>query len=253
MNVPFITLADAVPLDLPWLEQLSWVANVMLAVAALMALWQVRAAIKQAKCALEQNQIALEQLKLTASQLEVSRADIILRSRRESIAVALEQCKRFAELIIPHFDKLSGELTAKNYPYKAATNIDQDFPFIPQEVDPVGAQIWMNDKDLRTRIVHALNELESFAMYFASDLADECVAFTPTAQSFCTNCEYFRLFIGVFRRPENVRLYQNLVKLYGIWKPRLERTVLEEQGRILESKRQKLPADKKGTPLGTVF
>ena len=250
MSATNLFFADAILKDVHLLEQMSWVANIVLAVAALVALWQIFAVIKQATCALEQNRIALEQLKLTASQLEISRADIILRSKRESISVALEQCKRFADTILPHIDNLTQELHAKNY--KLAQNIDPDFPVIPNEVDPMGCQIWTTNVDLRVRIVHALNEVESFAMYFASDLADESVAFTPAAQSFCCTCEYYRLFIGMYRRPESVRLYQNLVKLYGMWKPRLERTILEEQGKLLESKKQKLPADKKGTPLGTV-
>jgi hypothetical protein len=242
-------LADASVKSFQWLEQLSWGANLVLASAALAALWQVGAAIKQARCALEQNRIALEQLKLAASQLEISRADIILRSRREAISVALEQCERFAETILPHFDVLTRELLAKNY--KLATNVDPDFPFIKKEADPQGAEIWASDADRQVRIVRALNELESFAMYFASDLADESVAFTPAAGSFCQICEYYRLFIGVYRQPEKMRLYQNLVKLYGMWKPRLERTVLEEQSKLIETKKQKLPSDKRGTPLGT--
>lgn len=233
------------------LEQLSWVANIILAVAALLAIWQVFAAVRQAKCALEQNKITIEQLKVMASQLEVARTDIILRSKREAIAVALEQCKRYAEQIVPHFDALTQKMVAKGY--QPSQNINPEFPFIPQQEDPTGAQIWSNDVDLRTKIVQTLNELESFAMYFANDLADESIAFTPTGLSFCQICEFYRLFIGVYRQPDKVKLYQNIVKLYAVWRPRLERTVLEEQGKALEAKKQKLPADKKGTPLGTVL
>jgi len=90
-------------------------------------------------------------------------------------------------------------------------------------------------------------------MYFASDLADEGIAFTPTAVVLCMSCEYYRFFIGMHRRPDKMKLYQNLVKLYGMWRPRIERAVLEEQARMLEAKKQKLPADKKGSPLGTTL
>ena len=96
-----------------------------------------------------------------------------------------------------------------------------------------------------------MNELESFAMYFASDLADEEIAFTPTGQTFCLNCEYFAGFVGIFRQEQNVKLYQNLVKLYGLWKPRLERTVLQEQSKALDQKMKSLPADKQSRPIGT--
>jgi hypothetical protein len=235
-------LADAIAKD-HWLEQLSWTATVLLAIGAMFALWQVRAAIKQAKCALEQNKIAVDQLKMMGEQLEISKADIVLRSKREAIAVALDQCKRFAEHIVPAFDKLGPELIRKGYHKELPLNTDPQFPVIPQQADPVGVKIWFSEVDLRTSIVQALNELESFAMYFANDLADESVAFIPAGQSFCHICEYYRLFIGVYRQPDKVKLYQNLVKLYGMWKPRLERTVLEEQGKLLESKLQKLPVN----------
>ncbi len=248
---PYFLLAEATSRDFQLAEQLSWGANILLAIFAGLALRQVSAAVNQAKCALEQNRIALDQLKLTSEQLEVSRADLVLRSRRESIAVALEQCKRFADTIIPHFQTVGSELAAKQY--KFPTKANPDFPFLSQAADPVGAKLWAADPEMRIKIICALNELESFAMYFASDLADESVAFTPTAVSFCQICEHFSSFIGVFRPPEHMKLYQNLVKIYGIWKPRLERTVLEEQGKLLESKKQLLPPDKKGTPLGTVL
>jgi hypothetical protein len=251
MNQFATILADATSKDTHWLEQLSWASTVVMAVIAIFALKQVYAAIGQAKSALKQNQLALEQIKLTAAQLEVSRADIVLRSRREAIAVALEQCKRFAEAIVPHVDNINKEMMAKNY--QMPTNVDPDFPLLAKEVDPIGVHIFFNEKDLSARIVQTLNELESFAMYFASDLADENVAFTPTALTFCQTCEYYRLFIGIYRQPDKMKLYQNLVKLYGMWKPRLERTVLEEQSKLLEAKKQKLPAEKKGTPLGTVL
>ncbi len=243
-------LADATVGNMHWLEQLSWGANVLLAVAALVALFQVRAAIKQARFALEQNKIAIEQLKVMASQLDVAKSDIILRSKREAISVSLEQCKRYAETIVPHFDGLSKEMAAKKYP--VPQNVDPNFPFIPQAQDPLGAQIWATDLSLQTRIIHALNELESFAMYFANDLADENIAFAPAGLSFCQICQYYRLFIGAHRKSE-IKLYQNIVKLYGMWKPRLDGTVLEEQGKMLEAKKQLLPADKKGTPLGTIL
>ena len=251
MSVTSLLMADSSVTDFGWLEQLSRASNVVLAFAALWALQQVRAAIKQARAALEQNRISLDQLKLMAAQLEVSRADITVRSRRESIAVALEQCKRFAELIVPHTDQISKELAAKGY--FSAVKANPDFPFVPVAPNDPFAKIWNTHEDLRTKAVHAMNELESFAMYFATDLADESVAFPPTAQSFCQICERYQLFIGAYRQPDSVRLYPNLVKLYGMWKPRVERTVLEEQGKVIESKKQKLPAEKKGTPLGTVL
>jgi hypothetical protein len=236
----------------PWLEWVYWFANCVLAMAAVVALLQVWAAIKAANTSLKQTAILVEQLKIASDQLSVAIKDVELRSKREALSMALEQCKRYAEQIIPHFDKLLKKMLVLDYKMPAHT-CNAGFPFITKDVDPKGAEIWVKHEDLRIEIIHALNELESFAMYFALDLADEQAAFPPAAQTLCTICEYYRFFIGAFREDERVKLYQNLVKLYAIWKPRLERTALDEQSKILDRKKQQLPPDKTGVPIGTKF
>jgi hypothetical protein len=249
MSAPI--LSEVTPIAHHWLEIVSWIANGVLAIVGVIALSQVWAAIKTANTALAQTKILLEQVRVATDQLELSRKDIILRSRRESLSIALEQCKRFAESIVPNFDKLHREMVNQKKYLPPPVETDPNFPVIPAEMDPQGAKLWGTDHDLRMQIVNVLNELESFAMYFACDLADEQTAFVPTAQTFCSECEYLRWFIGVFRPKEGVKLYQNVVKLYGLWKPRLERTVLEEQSKLLDQKKKQLPADKPGNPLGT--
>jgi hypothetical protein len=230
MNIFSVIIAETAANGPHLLEQLSWAANIILAFAAVLALLQLR---------------------LAATQLKISRNDIQLRSRRESVAIALEQCERFAHEIVPRSNEIAKEMFSRKC--KFPENVDPTFPLIPIESDPASAQILKTDPDLTIKIINYLNELESFAMYFASDLADESMAFQPAAFTFCNSCEFYRFFIGSYRHPNKVKLYENLVKLYNIWKPRLKRTVLEEQAKILELEKQKLPADKKGVPLGTNF
>lgn len=237
------TLADVSAPDFHWLECLSWAANVVLAIAAIYALKQVHAAIKQAKSSLDQN-------KLTLEQIEISRKDIILRSRREATALAIQQCERFAEKIIPHLHDVFNELQRRKYVPPQPTN--PEFPFIPAPMNSVNHQIWL-DAPFRSKIINAMNELESFAQYFTNDLADEGVAFTPTGQSFCQQCQHLSFFIGIFRQDHFPKLYQNVVKLYQLWKPRVERMVLEEQGKKIETLKSKLPPDDPRHPLGTKF
>ncbi|HEX3856095.1 MAG TPA: hypothetical protein VHY30_02225 [Verrucomicrobiae bacterium] len=235
-------LGDVAPPDFHWLECLSWAANVILAGAAVYALKQVHAAIKQAKSSLDQN-------KLTLEQIEVSRKDIILRSRREATALAIQQCERFAEKIIPHIDDVFNELTRRKY---IPPQPNRDFPFIPAPVNSVNHQIW-SDAPFRAKIINAMNEIESFAQYFTNDLADEGIAFIPTGQSFCHQCEVLSFFIGIYRQDNIPKLYQNTTKLYQLWKPRVERVVLEEQGKKIETLKSKLPPDDPRHPMGTKF
>ena len=223
------------------MECLSWAANVVLAGAAIYALMQVHAAIKQAKSSLDQN-------KLTLEQIEISRKDIILRSHREATALAIQQCERFAEKIIPHVDDLFNELKKRNYNPPQPTN--PDLPFISAPINSINHQIW-SDTPFRPKLINGMNEIESFAQYFTNDLADEGVAFIPTGQSFCQQCEVFSFFIGIFRQLNLPKLYQNTTKLYKLWKPRVERVVLEEQGKKIETLKSKLPPADPRHPMGT--
>lgn len=225
-----------------WLEYASWIANVVLAGTALVAVIQVWTALKTAKA-------TLQQVKVSTDHLALAQKEIILRSRREALGMALDQCKRFAETIVPHFDRLQDLLKAQGG-YSPSGPIDINFSMVDPNVDPKGLAIWQIQSS-RIQIVQALNELESFAMYFASDLADEEAAFAPAGQTLCLICEQYRFFIGAYRPIEGVKLYQNLVKLYGIWRPRLEHTKLEEQGKVLDQKKKQLPKDQRGKPLGT--
>jgi hypothetical protein len=155
----------------------------VLAIVAIIALVQVGAAIQQAKSSLDQTKLLLE-------QVNVSRQDIILRSRREALALALEQCKRFAEVIIPHLDMVQQKVESKGY--KPPIKVHLDFRFIPADQHRFTAELWVKDVPLPKEIINVLNEMESFAIYFACDLAHEEVASHRLVRHFVLIASFMR-------------------------------------------------------------
>ena len=229
-----------------WLEYLSWGANAALAVVGIIALFQVHAAITQAKSALAQNKISLDQLNIATAQLELSRQEIVLRSRREALALTFQQCEAFAEKIIPEINEVATKLKELKFqPSHVNGNFDH-----PEQLPPVTQQIW-SDAALRAKIVMLLNHCEAFAMYFANNLADETAAFPPLGATFCESCEFFSVFIGLHRHKDRMKLYVNLVKLYGIWKPRVQHSVLDEQAKLIATQKSNIPQATPQPPLGT--
>jgi hypothetical protein len=87
-------------------------------------------------------------------------------------------------------------------------------------------------------------------MYFVNGLADERVAFTPTAQSYCLDCELLSSFIGLYRNKPGFEYYYNLVKLYQYWKTRLIRKELDQKAAEVQLQKAKLPASDPLPPLG---
>lgn len=223
----------------PWLEQVSWAANAILAVVAIIGMFQIVAAVRQAKAGLEQVKISTDQLKIAADQFELSRKDAALTARRECISSALEQCQEFAKLI-QETGRVANELKGLGYDPKGET--DATFPFIPPAKDPKASQIWTENKNgVVSRILEVLNKHEAFAMYFVHGLADDQIAFPPTGQSFCNQCEFFATFIGLYRNKPGFEYYRNLVTLYQSWKTRLLKRELEQRELALKMEKNKLP------------
>ena len=69
-------------------------------------------------------------------------------------------------------------------------------------------------------LVHILNELEVFSVAMLNGVADENIVFTPFGRVFCEFIEEEHLKL-TFSRTTGTP-YENLVKLYNIWKDRLE-------------------------------
>jgi hypothetical protein len=237
MNPFFLVITKA---DLAWIEVVYWIAGIIVAVAVVFGLKQVRAAIGQAKAALEQNRLSLE-------QIELSRKDIMLRSKREALALAIKECEYWANEIVPCLDKLNIKLN--NIKYVATPLTNTDFPPVEKPHESA-VRVW-NDLPLRTEVVSVLNKMEAFAMYFATDLATEDAAFLPTGGPFCRACRHLSVFIGAYRQDNQVKLYNNIVKLYGIWAPRAELAVLQNQEQALQAQKSKLTQSKPRAPLGT--
>jgi hypothetical protein len=219
-----------------WLELASWAATVLLCGFGAVTLYQIK--------------IAVQSVNLAAQQLEHSKRDLQIKSKRESIAFSIHQCEVLAADIIPKFDEIQKALMQNGYLYPSKMP-DETFP-CELDQDQKGKEIWLSDAALRTNLINALNALEAFAMYFTTDLADEEIAFSPAGLVFCNYCKQFQWFIGLFRSKTSAKpLYDNIVKLYEMWHPRLLTLQLDKQLQELSEKKQRLAVHAPQIPIGT--
>lgn len=181
------------------LEGASYVSNVLLFFAALYGFKQVR--------------IALAQFNLT-------KKDIQDRSNREAGMLAANQCEKYATHIIPHADALVRCLREKSLFKKWSPN--SDFSSSEPKQFELWYQLCRDNPDFEKKVTDCLNVLESIAIYFHKELADESVAFPSLGRNFCELCEVFYPYLSHHRRYEQHRLYQSTVALYKLWSPRLE-------------------------------
>jgi len=95
---------------------------------------------------------------------------------------------------------------------------------------------------------NVLNQLEYFAAAMTCGLADENLAFNPLSDAYCELVE--SLYLPLCRyRGDNDKLYSNLIKLYRIWKSRINKEVLEGKRKELSDKISQIK-DTNITPFG---
>ena len=177
--------------------------------------------------------IALTQVFMLKTQLKIAKDDILIRSRREAVALAADRCEKFSltvENLKPAFLGLLGPVT--KYPIWNLSNVRVHDASIG---DVEGASRWVKDICGTPKMGHALhilNTLEAFAIYFQSGAADEKTAFPVTSAIFCGYVEcLFPLFVKLRKGTENVHSgqFQNIVGLYERWAARRKTIAHDEQ------------------------
>jgi hypothetical protein len=194
------------------LEALYFLSGIGIFIAACYAAKQVR--------------LASDQLKIASDQLRTTKEIADANSRRESVKLAGEFCKYYADEVIPALDKTLRKYAAEkctfipvNQPAQqppAFVLRDGDFLQVNYEINKVLPE-WPKVAD---EIVSFLNKAESFAIPFAAGVADDAIGFQETAASFINGINTFMSAIYFLRMTQKVR-YASVLKLWNIWHDRI--------------------------------
>ena len=206
------------------LELISFISNIVLAGIAIAALYQIT---------------------LAKRSLETARSDIELRSKREAVTLAADKVAKFAEDIIP---KCNVEFRAL---MSAGISIDK-WPLQNTLFDESSFKDWDTARkweeqlraskqvDSATRV---LNQLESFAMYFAKGAADEQVAYSAVGAIFRNYVDRLAphlvslriLSLGSKDITTASGPFQNVVTLYEVWLSRARKETLQQEATRITS------------------
>ena len=205
------------------LELLSFLSNIVLACIAIAALYQII---------------------LAKRSLETARLDIELRSKREAVTLAADKVAEFAENIIPKCNLEFRTLMS------AGISIDrwelQNNRFDESSFKDWNAALKWEEQlraskqvDSATRV---LNQLESFAMYFAKGAADEQVAYSAVGAIFrnyvdllAPHLTSLRILSGSKNAYVTSGPFQNVVTLYEVWLSRARKEALQQEATRITS------------------
>ncbi|MCG6146568.1 hypothetical protein [Leptospira bandrabouensis] len=190
-----------------------------------------------------------EQLKISHKLLKTSIIDIELRSKRESITIALEQSDKLKERL----SKLSELEFSQKFKYYSGPLNGFESNLMPKE-----GKLWLEEnlslygiEDFLSQIEHIL---EHFSSYFVSQLADENTAFIRSGEIYTV---YFKsiypYLVSDIDEKNKERKNVFSIRLFNLWNEKIEVKEIKEQILKLQSELNQKELREDITPIGTKF
>lgn len=192
---------------------------------------------------------------IALKQISIAKDDIKIRSTREAVTLTVDQMRFYAEVVVPemikyvtNFNKLSISKTN----YQLNNYFFEEIKLDPQKLKQFSElhKLLITNLDLDTELVSIANRLESIAFAFMSGAADETGAFPSLSRTFCRFVEENWFHYCNHRRQDRINIYDNTIKLYGIWSNRIKQFDLSVKSKDITKELGELDT-KKVIPLGS--
>ena len=179
-------------------------------------------------------------------QITVLKHNAKIASIREAYRISAEQVNVYLTHIVPALNELDKQIKANGLTFL-------DNPDITVGADSIAVNVPLRDDDIAkiiniaSPLLNVLNRLETFSLYFTSQVAAEEVAYTSIGGSFVFSLK--RLLPALIPLAQD-KHFESTLKLFHIWFHRLEAEKLKDQEADIQ---QKLKTHKtiKISPIGT--
>lgn len=177
---------------------------------------------------------AAKQVQIASNQIKLTKEIASANARRESVKLASENCRYFAEQVIPAMNAAMKKYKEQNCAFlnpvpQAAGSpppfiiTNGDFSQVNYDIKRITPQDW---EKVSVELVGFLNKLESFAIPFAAGVADDDTGFMETAPSFIIGLNAVMPAIYYLRTTQGSR-WSSVLKLFNIWNNRIAAQALE--------------------------
>lgn len=178
--------------------------------------------------------VAYKQYRRTVAMHTDSNSLAKKNAQREAVKLAAERADHFGSVIIPQMARLDSALKAANA--TLFTKVKFVFNEDSMHCDASGlkkADFEPLDK-CGAELSAAFNAIEGFAVYFASDVADDNIGYLECGRAFISFFEKYFLVIG---RQHQLGYFKAMVALYWRWK---KRCIAEDLAREHSELRKKI-------------
>jgi hypothetical protein len=176
-------------------------------------------------------------------QLRLMKKDFEIKNQRASIEKSIEYLNLFATEFIPKVGDVTYDIRKRTEQlYKGPINPDFRFDDNCNENASYIKELLKISMDCDA--VTVLNRFEYFSAAFVSGLADEELAFNPLGRLYCDYIEQLYVVMCYLRKDGDQNSFGYTVKLYKIWKGRLEKAELEKKRSKLDEEISKIQEER---------
>ncbi len=194
-------------------------------------------------------------------QVQLGITDIRLKSKREAGFLAIQQAEVFAEKIIPKWAILDDKklIAGIKTPAISLNNYYRSELFAKGKAERERFEATINllqkNGDLFGEMNDLANRIDSVAMCFTKELADDGVVFGSLAPAFCEFVRRHYYFYCFQREKNSIPLFNDTIELYKNWSARLQASEGEIKVRDLKKQieiiNKNKPDFERLTPLGS--
>ena len=175
-------------------------------------------------------------------QIVLARKIAKINTKRDSLKVAAEQCRNYADKIIPLANTLFGKGENLNLIHSFSINVDKRKIYVKKTRNITSNDYKEFDK-IFPDFVNLFNALESFCQYLTSGLADENNAYLCLGDSFL---DMTTPFVPILvRQAQEGNMWCNTLRIYVLWHCRKQKDIVEQEQCFLNEKKSQLEKQKK--------
>lgn len=159
-------------------------------------------------------------------QLKIAKETAKTIAKREAFKLAADECRNFADRVIPLATVAQNETNNLNLP----SFRNPQFRVVGGDITNHNfsdTQLLADMPKCAHNVIQFLNALEAFSVFFASGVADESVAYRETNQVFCPFVKKYMPAIW-FLRSHNLGRFESTVRLYELWTAKMDSERLEK-------------------------
>ncbi|MBK9927109.1 MAG: hypothetical protein IPP66_17715 [Anaerolineales bacterium] len=178
-------------------------------------------------------------------QIRIMKKDMQTRNERAAKEKAIEYASRYLSQYIALANVMFHERTQKGIPgYDGPTGDFTRNSIEPKYLPDTAKRLNMDS------VLPALNELQSISCAFVTGVADEKLGFSIIGRTYCSTVASKYDVLSWLRSSNVYPHYQSIVDLYKIWSPRLTKAELESARENMDKQILAIP-DKEIPPIGS--